>query len=135
MAMEDIRSITVSAVIGDDQDPTSITIEQGDTSGNFSITLGSLVGGVGSDAVWEFTINAPPTAPDDEDLTGDPDDPDDPNDTGLLGDGAVTVDCTSETADHADKTYGLKDGYTIGDVDGGAQAMRPPTSGYHQYCT
>ena len=62
MAMEDIRSITVSAVIGDDQDPTSITIEQGDTSGNFSITLGSLVGGVGSDAVWEFTINAPPTA-------------------------------------------------------------------------
>ena len=117
MAMEDIRSITVSAVIGDDQDPTSITIEQGDTSGNFSITLGSLVGGVGSDAVWEFTINAPPTAPDDEDLTGDPDDPDDPNDTGLLGDGAVTVDCTSETADHADKTYGLKDGYTIGDVE------------------
>ena len=117
MAMEDIRSITVSAVIGDDQDPTSITIEQGDTSGNFSITLGSLVGGVGSDAVWEFTINAPPTAPDDEDLTGGPDDPDDPDDTGLLGDGAVTVDCTSETADHADKTYGLKDGYTIGKVE------------------
>ena len=117
MAMEDIRSITVSAVIGDDQDPTSITIEQGDTSGNFSITLGSLVGGVGSDAVWEFTINAPPTPPTDKDLTGDPDDPDDPNDTGLLGDGAVTVDCTSETADHADKTYGLKDGYTIGDVE------------------
>ena len=117
MAMEDIRSITVSAVIGDDQDPTSITIEQGDTSGNFSITLGSLVGGVGSDAVWEFTINAPPTPPTDEDLTGDPDDPDDPNDTGLLGDGAVTVDCTSETADHADKTYGLKDGYTIGKVE------------------
>lgn len=117
MAMEDIRSITVSAVIGDDQDPTSITIEQGDTSGNFSITLGSLVGGVGSDAVWEFTINAPPTPPTDEDLTGDPDDPDDPDDTGLLGDGAVTVDCTSETADHADKTYGLKDGYTIGEVE------------------
>ena len=117
MAMEDIRSITVSAVIGDDQDPTSITIEQGDTSGNFSITLGSLVGGVGSDAVWEFTINAPTTPPTDEDLTGDPDDPDDPNDTGLLGDGAVTVDCTSETADHADKTYGLKDGYTIGKVE------------------
>lgn len=114
MAMEDIRSITVSAVIGDDQDPTSITIEQGDTSGNFSITLGSLVGGVGSDAVWEFTINAPPTAPDDEDLTGDPDISDD---TGLLGDGAVTVKCINTGVEHDSVTYGLKKGYAIGEVE------------------
>ena len=34
----------------------------------------------------------------------------------MLLDNAVKIDCINTEADHADKVYGLKDGYTIGDV-------------------
>ena len=107
----EVQSIEIFASLNGSSDVQSVTINKGTACGDFSTAIDQ------NDMYWNFTIYAPPTPPTDEDLTGDPDDPDDPDDTGLLGDGAVTVDCTSETADHADKTYGLKDGYTIGDVE------------------
>lgn len=66
------------------------------------------------DNIVQLIVNAPPKAPTDEDLTGDPDIPDD---TGLLGDGAVTVECIKADADHESVTYGLKKGYAIGEVE------------------
>ena len=36
----------------------------------------------------------------------------------LLKDNAVIIDCTNKDVDHADKTYGLLDGYTVSDVKG-----------------
>ena len=107
----EVQSIEIFASLNGSSDVQSVTINKGTACGDFSTAIDQ------NDMYWNFTIYAPPTPPTDEDLTGGPDDPDDPDDTGLLGDGAVTVDCTSETADHADKTYGLKDGYTIGKVE------------------
>ena len=45
-----------------------------------------------------------------------PEKPDQPTVEELLLDNAVKIDCINTEADHADKVYGLKDGYTIGDV-------------------
>jgi hypothetical protein len=54
--------------------------------------------------------------------TSGPDAPDDSMLPSILGDAVVTVDCTSESANHADGTYGyIAGGITVGAVAGDAQ--------------
>ncbi len=102
---EQAQSITIYA----DVDGTSVEVV---------IPCGTNPGEIGKslvqDNIVQLIVNAPPKAPTDEDLTGDPDIPDD---TGLLGDGAVTVECIKADADHESVTYGLKKGYAIGEVE------------------
>ena len=65
------------------------------------------------DYIIELRVIQPPDAPTEDDLTKDPTDP---ADTGLLGDGAVKVQCVNEDATHTPKeiTYGLlTGGYTV----------------------
>ncbi len=104
----EVQSIEIFASLNGSSDVQSVTINKGTACGDFSTVIDQ------NDMYWNFTIKAPPTAPDDEDLT---DDPDDPDDTGLLGDGAVTVECIKADADHESVTYGLKKGYAIGEVE------------------
>ena len=92
---EQAQSITIYA----DVDGTSVEVV---------IPCGTNPGEIGKsrvqDNIVQLIVNAPPTAPDDEDLT---DDPDDPDDTAILGEGAVTVDCINNKAEHDPVTYGL----------------------------
>ncbi|WP_204897313.1 S-layer homology domain-containing protein [Pseudoflavonifractor capillosus] len=75
----------------------TLNISRGEEPGDFQISQ------VGVEYL-EIHINVPPSAPTDDDLTGDPDIP---NDTGLLGKGAVTVTCVTKDSGHAPATYGL----------------------------
>ena len=92
---EQAQSITIYA----DVDGTSVEVV---------IPCGTNPGEIGKslvqDNIVQLIVNAPPTAPDDEDLT---DDPDDPDDTAILGKGAVAVDCINDKAEHDPVTYGL----------------------------
>ena len=92
---EQAQSITIYA----DVDGTSVEVV---------IPCGTNPGEIGKslvqDNIVQLIVNAPPTAPDDEDLT---DDPDDPDDTAILGKGAVTVDCINDKVEHDPVTYGL----------------------------
>ena len=92
---EQAQSITIYA----DVDGTSVEVV---------IPCGTNPGEIGKslvqDNIVQLIVNAPPTAPDDEDLT---DDPDAPDDTAILGEGAVTVDCINNKAEHDPVTYGL----------------------------
>lgn len=92
---EQAQSITIYA----DVDGTSVEVV---------IPCGTNPGEIGKslvqDNIVQLIVNAPPTAPDDEDLT---DDPGDPDDTAILGEGAVTVDCINSKAEHDPVTYGL----------------------------
>lgn len=103
----EVQSIEIFASLNGSSDVQSVTINKGTACGDFSTVIDQ------NDMYWNFTIKAPPTAPDDEDLT---DDPDVPDDTAILGKGAVTVDCVGES-NHAARTDGLLPGtYSIGEV-------------------
>ena len=94
----EVQSIEIFASLNGSSDVQSVTINKGTACGDFSTVIDQ------NDMYWNFTIKAPPTAPDDEDLT---DDPDVPDDTAILGKGAVTVDCINNKAEHDPVTYGL----------------------------
>jgi|GEM_PF-536624 len=104
VSVNDVTGITIYVTIKNQS--VEITIPANEELGNVSVSLVS-------EAYAEIMVNAPPTAPDDEELTGNPDDS---TDTGLLGEGAVTVDCVGES-NHAARTDGLLPGtYSIGEV-------------------
>ena len=104
------QSDTVSNTHVPHEQAQSITIyaDVGGTSVEVVIPCGTNPGEIGKslvqDNIVQLIVNAPPTAPDDEDLT---DDPDDPDDTAILGEGAVTVDCINDKVEHDPVTYGL----------------------------
>ena len=104
------QSDTVSNTHVPHEQAQSITIyaDVGGTSVEVVIPCGTNPGEIGKslvqDNIVQLIVNAPPTAPDDEDLT---DDPDDPDDTAILGKGAVAVDCINDKAEHDPVTYGL----------------------------
>lgn len=104
VSVNDVTGITIYVTIKNQN--VEITIPANEELGNVSVSLVS-------EAYAEIMVNAPPTAPDDGELTGDPDDP---TDTGLLDEGTVTVDCVGES-NHAARTDGLLPGtYSIGEV-------------------
>ena len=101
IAHDNIGSITINATVNDT--PFTVTLPVDETvPGAVSVSLVQ-------DNIIEISVNGAPTAPTDDDLTGD---------TGLLGEGAVKVTCTNEAATHEpeEQTYGLLDGYTPSDV-------------------
>ena len=106
IAVNEITKIVIDAkdTNGNTLDP--VTINRGSANGEFDATTGA---GGASGYIIELYIKAAPTAPTDDELTGD---------TGLLKEGAVKVTCTNEEATHkpAEQTYGLLDGYTLPDV-------------------
>ena len=99
---DNIREIVVYFEANGIEGQQSVTIPVGSDAGSISKLL------TATEVTVELDVNSKPNRPTESDLE---------NPKGILGENAVTVDCTSETADHADKTYGLKDGYTIGDVE------------------
>ena len=101
IAHDNIGSITINATVNDT--PFTVTLPVDETvPGAVSVSLVQ-------DNIIEISVNGAPTAPTDDDLTGD---------TGLLGEGAVKVTCTNEAATHEpeEQTYGLLDCYTLSDV-------------------
>ena len=106
IAVNEITKIVIDAkdTNGNTLDP--VTINRGSANGEFDATTGA---GGASGYIIELYIKAAPTAPTDDDLTGD---------TGLLGEGAVKVTCTNKAATHEpeEQTYGLLGGYTLSDV-------------------
>ena len=92
----DISGITVEATI--DGETVSVYISKGAEEGQFSVAPIEIA------TEWKLVLNGKPSAPTGEDLTGDPDDEDDP---AILGEGAVTVDCTNSKVKHDPVTYGL----------------------------
>lgn len=76
VSVNDVTGITIYVTIKNQS--VEITIPANEELGNVSVSLVS-------EAYAEIMVNAPPTAPDDEELTGNPDDS---TDTGLLGEGA-----------------------------------------------
>ena len=101
IAHDNIGSITINATVNGT--PFTVTLPVDETApGAVSVSLVQ-------DNIIEISVNGAPTAPTDDDLTGD---------TGLLGEGAVKVTCTNEAATHEpeEQTYGLLDGYTLSDV-------------------
>ena len=104
---DEISSITVYFTVDDQQ--REVTINRGTLPGQVSVSL------LGTENIIQILVNAAPSKPTEDELTGDPDTP---NDTGLLGIDAVKVICTNEEATHkpAEQTYGLLDGYTLSDV-------------------
>lgn len=104
---DEISSITVYFTVDDQQ--REVTINRGTLPGQVSVSL------LGTENIIQILVNAAPSKPTEDELTGDPDTP---NDTGLLGIDAVKVICTNEEATHQlkEQTYGLLDGYTLSDV-------------------
>ena len=104
---DEISSITVYFTVDDQQ--REVTINRGTLPGQVSVSL------LGTENIIQILVNAAPSKPTEDELTGDPDTP---NDTGLLGIDAVKVTCTNEEATHLleEQTYGLLDGYTLSDV-------------------
>ena len=103
-----IQSITVYFQANGLTGEQSVTIPVGENAGDMTKLLDHTGGNV-----LQLKVIPKPTAPDDEELTGDPDDP---TDTGLLSEGTVTVDCVGES-DHAARTDGLlSETYSIGKV-------------------
>ena len=104
---DEISSITVYFTVDDQQ--REVTINRGTLPGQVSVSL------LGTENIIQILVNAAPSKPTEDELTGDPDTP---NDTGLLGIDAFKVICTNEEATHQlkEQTYGLLDGYTLSDV-------------------
>ncbi len=102
---DDVQGITFYFKISGSNDIESIDIPVGKNPGDLSRDHQE------TEHVLELRVIQPPKAPDDEDLNGDPE-----GDTGLLGEGAVKVECVNTEAKHTptDATYGLlKGGYTV----------------------
>ena len=79
---------------------STVTMYRGVNCGEFSVAFID-------DELFEIVIQAAPTPPTGTEL-------EDPDDNTIFPAGAVTIDCTNEQADHADKTYSLiADTYTV----------------------
>lgn len=93
-----IVAIEVAAKVN--REMSVVTINRGVNCGEFSVAFID-------DELFEIVIQAAPTPPTDAEL-------EDTGNDSILPDGAVTIDCTNEQADHADKTYSLiADTYTV----------------------
>ena len=113
--VNEISKIQIDATDQDGQALPSITINRGAAAGEFEATTGA---GGAAGQIIEIYINEPPTAPTEDEMT-----PDDPDDPGLLGEGAVKVECVTENSDHTEGNYALiantsgeNDSYKIGEV-------------------
>ena len=98
------KSVTIFATINGVSAEVTIPIDE-NVPGALALEGGSTV----QDHYINIVVNPDPNAPTEEELTGDPEVP---GDTGLLGNNAVTIDCTNETAGHESETYGLEEGTT-----------------------
>ena len=81
---------------------STVTMYRGVNCGEFSVAFID-------DELFEIVIQAAPTPPTNAEL-------EDTGNDSILPDGAVTIDCTNEQANHTDKTYSLiADTYTVSD--------------------
>ena len=95
-----IVAIEVAAEV--DGKMSVVTINRGVNCGEFSVAFIK-------DELFEIVIQAAPTPPTNAEL-------EDTGNDSILPDGAVTIDCTNEQANHTDKTYSLIAGtYTVSD--------------------
>ena len=93
-----IVAIEVAAEV--DGKMSVVTINRGVNCGEFSVAFIK-------DELFEIVIQAAPTTPTNAEL-------EDTGNDSILPDGAVTIDCTNEQANHTDKTYSLIAGtYTV----------------------
>lgn len=110
---DEISKIVMTAKVNGQDAQVEMSV--GDGAGELSVNLNV------QEYIIELVVNDAPDAPDDEDLTGDPDDP---TDLGILGN--VKIKCTNPDATHNNKEKEYKavvGSYTIGPVistaDGG----------------
>ena len=95
-----IVAIEVAAEV--DGEMSVVTINRGVNCGEFSVAFID-------DELFEIVIQAAPTPPTDAEL-------EDTGNDSILPDGAVTIDCTNEQANHTEETYSLIAGtYTVSD--------------------
>ena len=95
-----IVAIEVAAKVNEEM--STVTMYRGVNCGEFSVAFID-------DELFEIVIQAAPTPPSSDELEK-------PDDNTIFPAGAVTIDCTNEQADHADKTYSLIAGtYTVSD--------------------
>lgn len=93
------ESLTIYAEVNGKEESYTVSINC-EEPGAFSITLVQ-------DNIAELIVNPAPQVPSTDDLEKE-------EDNTILPDGAVTIHCTNEQADHADKTYSLIAGtYTV----------------------
>lgn len=93
------ESLTIYAEVNGKEESYTVSINC-EEPGAFSITLVQ-------DNIAELIVNPAPQVPSTDDLEKE-------EDNTILPDGAVTIDCTNEQANHADKTYSLiADTYTV----------------------
>lgn len=93
------ESLTIYAEVNGKEESYTVSINC-EEPGAFSITLVQ-------DNIAELIVNPAPQVPSTDDLEKE-------EDNTILPDGAVTIDCTNEQADHVDKTYSLIAGtYTV----------------------
>ena len=93
-----IVAIEVAAKVNGEM--STVTMYRGVNCGEFSVAFIK-------DELFEIEIIAAPTPPNSDELEN-------PDDNTIFPTGAVTIDCTNEQADHADKTYSLIAGtYTV----------------------
>lgn len=93
------ESLTIYAEVNDKEESYTVSINC-EEPGAFSITLVQ-------DNIAELIVNPAPQVPSTDDLEKE-------EDNTILPDGAVTIHCTNEQADHVDKTYSLIAGtYTV----------------------
>ena len=95
------ESLTIYAEVNGKEESYTVSINC-EEPGAFSITLVQ-------DNIAELIVNPAPQVPSTDDLEKE-------EDNTILPDGAVTIHCTNEQADHADETYSLIAGtYTVSD--------------------
>ena len=95
------ESLTIYAEVNGKEESYTVSINC-EEPGAFSITLVQ-------DNIAELIVNPAPQVPSTDDLEKE-------EDNTILPDGAVTIHCTNEQADHADETYSLiADTYTVSD--------------------
>ncbi len=98
VAPQNIIGMTVWVEVNGVSSP--VDISRGTAEGSFEVSMQS-------DVIAKLYIKAAPTPPSSDELEN-------PDDNTIFPTGAVTIDCTNEQADHADKTYSLIAGtYTV----------------------
>ncbi len=98
VAPQNITGMTVWVEVNGVSSP--VDISRGTAEGSFEVSMQS-------DVIAKLYIKAAPTPPSSDELEN-------PDDNTIFPAGAVTIDCTNEQADHADKTYSLiADTYTV----------------------
>lgn len=100
VAPQNITGMTVWVEVNGVSSP--VDISRGTAEGSFEVSMQS-------DVIAKLYIKAAPTPPTDAEL-------EDTGNDSILPDGAVTIDCTNEQANHTDETYSLIAGtYTVSD--------------------